>query len=193
MKYLGVWFSNDLSWDKQVESVTAKVSSTFSFITRNFKKAPRNVREILYFINIRPRLKHACIAWDMHTRQIIKKWNESKTMPHNLRVEISVFISVSNIKEKLRWRPPQSRRNVSGFPFQWIFAKKNLTYTKIITCCHHSSFHLELITLKNNSKFKCRTNALRFSYFPKSITKWYSLPEDVLTAPTNVKFQKNVK
>ena len=35
-KYLGVWFSKDLKWNRHIYEITAKANRTLGFLKRNF-------------------------------------------------------------------------------------------------------------------------------------------------------------
>lgn len=71
VKYLGVIFSSDLTWNRHIEAVSFKAASTLNFIRRNFRNAPQAVKERLYLSNIRPILEYACAICDPHTKYLI--------------------------------------------------------------------------------------------------------------------------
>lgn len=55
VKYVAVWFSSDLSWKKNIKSVTASANSTFYFIRRNFKKAAQTAKLLWSFLKCNAR------------------------------------------------------------------------------------------------------------------------------------------
>lgn len=65
-KYLGIYFSSDLTWNKHIDYVTNKASGVLNFIKRNIKTAPVSLKEALYTANVRPILEYACAIWDPH-------------------------------------------------------------------------------------------------------------------------------
>ena len=71
-KYLGVNITNTLSWDKHIDTVTAKGKRTLGFIRRNLKAYPKSTRETSYTSIVRPSLEYAATVWDPVSQQKIK-------------------------------------------------------------------------------------------------------------------------
>lgn len=63
-KYLGVYFSSNLTWKRQIEHVSFSASRMLNFLKRNFSDAPPKVKELLYFTNVRSIAEYACAVWD---------------------------------------------------------------------------------------------------------------------------------
>lgn len=72
-KYLGVYFTESLTWHKQIDTVIAKASTMLHFIRRNFKQATREVKETLYFLHVRTILDYACVIWDPYQDYLINR------------------------------------------------------------------------------------------------------------------------
>ena len=63
-KYLGVSISNNLSWNKHIQSVTAKGNRTLGFVKRNLKECTRKVKAAGYTTLVRPVIEYASTIWD---------------------------------------------------------------------------------------------------------------------------------
>ena len=92
-KYLGVWLSDDLSWEKHIQYVTNKARRHLGYIFRTFSPfcCPESLVR-LYRTQVLPLLDYGCIVWDPHlskhkqqlekvqlfaTRMATKQWSES--------------------------------------------------------------------------------------------------------------------
>lgn len=78
-KYLGVYFTESLTWHKQIDTVIAKASRMLHFIRRNFKQATREVKETLYFLHVRTMLDYACVIWDPYQDYLINRLKNHRT------------------------------------------------------------------------------------------------------------------
>lgn len=63
-KYLGVVFSDDLGWSKQVERVSKKSVSSLNFTMRQLKGAGADIKGKAYQTLIRPIVEYASSVWD---------------------------------------------------------------------------------------------------------------------------------
>ena len=92
-KYLGVWLSDDLTWEKHVEYVTNKARRHLGYIFRMFLPfcSPDSLIR-LYHSQVLPLIDYGCVVWDPHlvkhkqqlekvqlfaTRIASKQWSES--------------------------------------------------------------------------------------------------------------------
>jgi len=65
-KYLGVSVSNNLSWDKHIQSVAAKGNRTLGFVKRNLKDCTPQLKAASYCTFVRQGLEYAATVWDPH-------------------------------------------------------------------------------------------------------------------------------
>ncbi|XP_071177948.1 uncharacterized protein [Mytilus edulis] len=71
-KYLGVPISNNLSWNKHIQNVTAKGNRTLGFVKRDLKKCTRKVKGS-WLYNFRATCHRVCFyyIWDTTNQAII--------------------------------------------------------------------------------------------------------------------------
>ena len=72
-KYLGLTFSNNLSWNKHIDNITKKTNATCAFLRRNINSCSRQVKAQCYTTFVRPNLEYAATVWDPYTKFNINK------------------------------------------------------------------------------------------------------------------------
>lgn len=70
-KYLGVTFSDDLSWNSHIHNVTSGACKTLGVLRRKLYLASRDVKLIAYKTFIRPKLEYASLIWWPHQIYLI--------------------------------------------------------------------------------------------------------------------------
>ena len=66
IKYLGVTISNDLNWDKHIQSICNKGNKILGILYRNLSFCSRDVKLAAYKGLFRPVLEYAYCVWDPH-------------------------------------------------------------------------------------------------------------------------------
>lgn len=72
-KYLGLWFTNNLSWSKHIDVVTNKALRKLFFLRRSLKLSTPSVRFLAYQSIISPMLEYAVPIWDPYTKSSSSK------------------------------------------------------------------------------------------------------------------------
>ena len=62
--YLGVAIDDRLTWNKHVDTVVKKASSTRAFLQQNINRCPRNIKEVCYKTFVPPTVEYAATVWD---------------------------------------------------------------------------------------------------------------------------------
>ena len=109
--YLGISFSNDLTWSHHTDQVTKKAYQKLGFVRRNLHGAPKRSKARAYTCLIRPGMEYAAPIWDPYLQKDINslekvqrkaaRWVKSDFSPHS---------SVTSMMEKLKWEPLADRR-----------------------------------------------------------------------------------
>lgn len=189
-KYLGVYFSENLSWTRHIEHVTLKASRMLNLIRRNFHQAPRSVKEQLYNTNVRPILEYACAAWDPDTFCLVNKLERIQNRAARfVSGNYNFKSSISLVKDNLGWKPLAQRRLATKLElFYRIYSdltgiNKSLYIFPphfISTRCDHDCKVLET---------RCRTNVFQYSFFPHTSMHWNRLPKGIADCKTLSQFQ----
>ena len=110
-KYLGIYISKDLRWNKTVDQIVGKANRSLGLVRRNFSRSPRQVREKLYFTLVRPHLEYACEVWSPHTNEL--KQRIEKVQRNGARFVMGEYrqrSSVTDLLQQLKWDSLESRR-----------------------------------------------------------------------------------
>lgn len=185
-KYLGVYLTQSLKWIKHVEYIITKASRMLYFIRRNFKDASTEVKETLYFMHVRSILDYACVVWDPHQEYLIERLEKLQNQAARFVTnKYDPFASISAIKATLNWEPLQFRRIKLRLKFfhciyynrTGIDKKRYLLEPNYISLRHDNP--------KKVREYSHSTNILANSFFPKTISDWNMLSEELVSLQNN--------
>ena len=69
--YLGILFSDNLSWSDHIDKVCKKANSTLGFLRRNLRKCYTKCKKTAYLSLVRSVLEYGSIVWDPHQKKDI--------------------------------------------------------------------------------------------------------------------------
>ena len=67
--YLGVVLDNKMRWSPHIETITSRANNVLVLMKRNLWNYPKSVKVTMYMKIVRPKLQHACSAWDPHCQK----------------------------------------------------------------------------------------------------------------------------
>jgi hypothetical protein len=102
-KYLGLTFSNNLSWNKHIDNITKKANVTCAFLRRNINSCSRQGKAQCYTTLVRPNLEYAATVWDPYTKFNINKLE--KCQRRAARFVNGDYSRESSVTSMLRDRP----------------------------------------------------------------------------------------
>lgn len=178
-KYLGVYISNNFSWNTHVDYITNNANRTLGYLRRNFSLAPTDLKLLLYKTLVRPKLEYASSIWDPHTNCLIDSIEAIQN--RSARFILSNFFrtaSVTSMKANLHLPALSLQRKSSRL------------------CLFHKIFHCNpalsntllqrpsYVSYRNDHQFKvgvpsARTNLYFDSFIPKTANEWNHLPVSV--------------
>jgi len=65
-KYLGITFTDELSWSYHVHLIHSCANSTLGFLRRNLWCCPAKLKDTAYMMLVRSTLEYAVSIWDPH-------------------------------------------------------------------------------------------------------------------------------
>lgn len=68
VKYLGVTFSSNFSWESHIDNICSKTLCKLNFLRRHLRQAPLMVKLNNYKSLIKPTLEYADIIWNPHQK-----------------------------------------------------------------------------------------------------------------------------
>ena len=192
-KYLGVDLTSQLSWDIHINRITKKASSMLGFVRRNLKIANKNTKTNAYFTLVRPHLEYCCSVWSPHRKEQIKLIETIQRQ--SARYVCNVYErteSVSALLDQLNWDSLATRRTKIQLTFLYkiIHNHVDIPPDPYLTPGHTRT--------RSNHKYKFRQisaskDYFKFSFFPRTIPIWNSLPAPVAEAPSLVQFKRGLK
>ena len=183
-KYLGITITSDLSWNKHIATVTSKANKALGFVKRNIHSSSELIKTRAYQAIVRPSLEYATCVWDPHT-QIAKQKLEAvqRRAARYVTRRYHNTSSVTNVLRHLEWQTLEQRRIATNLTMLYKITNNIVTvpihtyltpWTRPPTRSHNLCY----------MPYQCNTNTLKYSFFPRTIILWNSLPSHIASAPT---------
>ena len=189
--YLGVTITNNLTWNKHIDQITASANRSLGFIRRNLHSCPQATKESAYKTLVRPLVEYSSSVWDPYTQSLTHKIEMVQRRAARFVTGDNQTKSkgcMSNMLNKLDWESLQSRRTARCLI---IFHKSinghlSLPVGNLLQPAPRASRHSNsksFVTLTANKD--CYKN----SFFVKTIKDWNSLPDSIvnITEPQQFK------
>lgn len=187
-KYLGVYFTCNLDWQRHVDYVAAKAGRALGFLRRNARDYSLESRDLLYKANVRSILEYACTVWGPPTIRDKQKLERLQNLAARfVSGKWGVGFSATGTKE-LKWDLLETRRRKLRLKlFHAIYhCQTCIVKEKYLLPPHYTSQRTDH-PLKVREYF-CKTNSFRSSFFPQTIRDWNSLPFDIVSVMSNDSF-----
>ena len=179
-KYLGVYISSKMQWNKTVDHMIGKANKTLGLLKRNFSSCSSHIKEKLYLSLVRPHLEYSCEVWSPSTKDL--KHRLEMVQRHAARFvknDYQQTASVTAMLKELNWDTLESRRT----RFQLKYVHKMLSnqvalnpfdYFEKNTYSSLRNSHSKKLTLKF-----ARVDVVKNSFFYSIVPLWNSLPPNV--------------
>ena len=189
-KYLGVTISVDLRWNRHTADITGRANKLLGLLRRNLSTCDRRVKEAAYLGLVRSLLEYASRAWDPYTDNLSNEIE--KILRRAARFVTSDYQnyelgSVTKLLEELGWKSLKNRRKVNRLCLLKKGLDKNATQllddlSKPVkrTRHMHNSYYITI---------NARTNIFKFSFVPRTVKDWDSLPRSAVEIVEDVKFR----
>lgn len=195
--YLGVELSSNLKYNLHIDQSCKKASRALGFLKRNLKHCPPSVKERAYTSLVRPKLEYCSTIWNPHTSRNINKLESvqknAARFVLNKPLDYKKPESSSQMVKQLNWETLQQRRNTSDV----ILMYKIVHHLIAVPVYHHPIMAGVTSTRQSHSaKFQtigANINAYKFSFFPRTIILWNSLPPPVIAIPDLDTFKVAIK
>lgn len=190
-KYLGVIISKDLRWNDHINYIVRKALSKLWFLRRNLKHSSVDVKLTAYKTFVRSALEYAAIIWDPHTAQNISLLeNVQRRALRFIFNKYSRLESVSALYDRASLLPLQNRRRVDRLKFLYslVSGYVNLDISAYLTPLGVTRYPSRHLNSKAFADYSCRIDAFKYSYFPKTIREWNTLPEEIILSTSLTDF-----
>ena len=192
-KYLGIIITNELKWSDQLTAVANRGSSTLGFIKRNLKGCPFRLKEIAYITLVRSVLEYSAPIWDPHLAKDIQALERiQRRAARFVKSDYAHTSSVTSMLEELGWKNLAHRRRDLRLALLFKVVNDqiavpvdsiNLEHTDSRTRSSHGyTFRVQ----------RAQTDELKFSFAPRTIIEWNSLPASVVDADSVETFRSRL-
>ena len=193
-KYQGLTITDNLDWGQHISEITCKTTKTLGFLRRNLSLAPRHTKEVAYKTLVRPHLEYAAPIWHPYNEtQTAKVEKVQKTAARWTCRRWRNSSSVGDMLDELEWPSLQSRRERSSLTFFYKIhsGTVSLDKDKYLTPAPNLKRTRASHELQYTRQF-AYSDALKNSFFPKTISVWNSLPSSVVSSKTIEEFKASI-
>ena len=191
-KYLGVDIQHNLSWNQHISRTTNKAHSMLGFLRRNLKSAKLNTKANAYKALVRPHVEYCCTIWSPFQQNLINKVEAVQRKAarfvcnnyHNTS-------SVTSMLNELQWDSLSLRRSRAQLTMLYKILYKHVDIDPTLYLSPASS----RTRSQHSYKFRqihANTDIFKFSFFPRVVPLWNSLPASVAEAPSLGIFKRGV-
>ena len=191
-KYLGVNIQSKLSWSPHIATTARKADNTRAFLQRNMRSCPCNVRNQCYTTLVRPILEYCSPVWDPHLQKDIDTLDMvQRRCARFVYQDFSRESSVTWMCNRLQWDTLAHRRAKAKVTVLYrvvnqlvaIPVEQYLRPSATNTRGHDQKFFIGY----------CRTNTMKFSFFPDAARRWNQLPSSSTVAPSLEAFRRSLE
>ena len=178
-KYLGVDISADLSWDAHVSRVSNKANQTLGFLRRNLKVKSESIKSLAYQTLVRPQLEYGSEIWSPHTQHLIDQVEAvQRRAARWIKSDYFRTSSVTDMLHTLNLRRLDLRRidNRLSLFYKAVNNMVEIPTDNILIPLTRRSRHNHPLSYRLIS---ATTDYYKFSFFPRTIFHWNSLPPDI--------------
>ena len=190
--YLGVDISNNLSWSTHINRISSSASKQLGFIRRNLFSCTRQIKQTAYTSLVRPHIEYACSVWDPHQKNLINKIEMvQRRAARFVMNDYNSTSSVSAMLKELDWSSLQNRRTASRLSILHR-AREGilpLPVENLLLPLQRPSRHSHQNSYQILSVNK---NCYKYSFWPKTIIDWNSLPHHLTVINDSKTFKQQV-
>ena len=191
-KYLGVDLQSMLSWKYHIDRITEKSNSMLGFLRRNLKSTSVETKTNAYISMVRPSLEYCASVWNPNQKELIQKIEMiQRRAARYVSNRFRNTSSVSSMLDALQWESLESRR--TKIQLTLLFKIINdLVNIRADDYLASSTGRTRQSHFMKYRQISTRTDSYKFSFSPRSIPVWNSLPASVAEAPSLVSFKKGL-
>jgi hypothetical protein len=181
-KYLGLHISDNLSWSKHINYITNKANKVLYVTKLALAHSSQRVKETAYKSIVRPQVEYSSSVWDpfyanqIDTIEMIQRKAARFCLNRYQKLD-----SVTDMLQQLNWKSLASRRRANRLSaFSKVFNREeslNDLSSLVIQAPYNGLRNANLLRIQS---ITCRKNIGHYSFIPRSIREWNSLPPEIL-------------
>ena len=177
-KHLGLYLSNDGSWNAHINYIVNKTSLRVNILRKLKHILDRHSLQVIYFSFIRPSIEYADIIWDNCTSYNRKRIESIQIDCARIVTGTTKLISLNNIYLETGWETLDSRRKKHRL-IQFYKMVNGISPEYLANLVPHSVGETQQYNLRNSDDLiqqNCRTKLFFDSFLPATIRDWNELP-----------------
>lgn len=192
-KYLGLTISHDLNWKTHIDNICSSAEKKLWYLRRKLKLAPEQTKLTAYLTLVRPTLEYASVVWDPFKNNLIERIE--KIQRRAARFILSKYRSTDSVTEMI---------NKLNLPL--LTQRRRIARLKILYLIHRNWFNFNAQkyikqrvsrTVRSSHQehilpIPARIDVHKYSFFPRTIEEWNSLPHELLTVDNVSKFETGI-
>jgi len=190
-KHLGITFSNDLSWKEHIETISISANQCLDVLNALKFKIDRSSLERLYFSYVRPKLEYSSIVWDNCSKFEID-------LIENVQLRAAKIVSGAINKtsreliyKELGWDSLEERRLKQRLLMMFKITHNDAPeYLQNTIENRDAGYNLR--NQNNLPPIRCKTATHQKSFFPKTISDWNKLSQNVRNSNDLESFKKKI-
>ena len=190
-KYLGLAITDNLDWGQHVSEISCRATGAVGFLRRNLALAPKHTREVACGALVRPQLGCAGPVWSpcrgLRIQEVEKVRRTAARWTCRRWRNTS---SVGDMLDELEWPSLEARREQSSLTFFYKIHSGTVSLDKDECLTPGPS----LQRTRASHDLQCTrcfaySDALKSSFFPRTIPLWNSLPSSLVSSKTIEEFK----
>ena len=191
-KYLGVNITRELQWSGHITSTTGKANSSLAFLGRNLKDCPQKLKEMAYISLVRSVLEYSSSIWDpCHAKDISSIERIQRRAARFVKSDYRTTSSVTAMINDLGWKDLAHRRRDLRLALLHKVVYDHIAVSADSLGLLPGDKRLRSSHKKNFKHLPTNTDPFRYSFVPRTIIEWNSLPASAVecTSPESFKTQ----
>ena len=190
--YLGIHLTNDLKWDTHINHAISKAKRVLGVVCRNLHPCTTKLKSTAYIALVRPHLEYCSSVWDPTSVELRRKLESVQRKAARFATRnYDRTSSVSVMLKSLQWDTLQLRRQSDR-----LTTLHKITLGQVAIPADQFLTPVVRPTRHNNSQAffrpRAKKNCYRDSYFPKTISEWNILPDNLVHLTSPEAFKKQV-
>ena len=186
-KYLGLIFCSNLCWSEHINSICNKARRLIGLLYRRFYEFSDSQSLLkLYCSFIRPHMEYSSIVWSPYLLK--QKAAIEKVQHFALRVCLKDWsLGYDKALDLTRLPSLETRRDHASLCFLYNIVHQNMDFESAPVASRTISRFTRYSNSHQLQQPYCRTTWFQNSFFPRVISMWNSLPEEVLATHSSFK------
>ena len=191
--YLGLRISNNLRWKAHINDVTTKARTKLNLMTPLKLKVDRKSLEIMYKSFVRPSMEYAIVVWGGTCDNDIVKLESIHIDAMRLIAGATARSNIVNVQNEVGFSTIQQHINDTSLIMLFKIIN-GFTPDYLSSILDELNINRTYNLRNSNIRVpKCRLETFKKSFFPRTISLWNRLPEEIKSVDSVVAFKAHLR